>query len=420
MNYNVKKLKEGIKLHTIKNDKFKTNLIAVFLTTPITRENVTYNAVISSVLRRGNMLLQTQEQISKSLEEMYGAGFNCGIDKAGDNQVIKFYLEILNDKYIPYGENLIKRGIETILDIVFNPLIERDSFKSEYVEQEKINIRRIIDGKSDNKARYAFDRCIEEMYKNKPYGLYKYGYLEDLEKINSQNLYSHYKDLIDNCKIDIFVSGEVDNAEKLVEKNENIIKLKNRNPKYEQNIISKKEKVQENVITESMDVTQGKLVIGLDIDLDNEKAKYDVLVYNDILGGSANSKLFQEVREKASLAYTASSRYLRHKQNIFINCGIEIKNYEKALEIIKKQLEDMKLGNFSDDDFENAKKGIVFGIKGIDDEQDTEITYFLGQELSNTNVSTEEYIKIIENVSKESVIEVAKNVSINTIYFLKD
>ena len=144
------------------------------------------------------------------------------------------------------------------------------------------------------------------------------------------------------------------------------------------------------------------------------------MIYNSIFGGSANSKLFQNVREKASLAYTASSSYYRFKNNIFINCGIEIKNYDKALEIIKQQIEDMKKGDFTEEEVENAKKGIIASIKIIDDEQDTEITYFFSQELSNSKCSVEQYMDNIKTVTKEKVIDIANKVSINTVYFLKD
>ena len=169
-----------------------------------------------------------------------------------------------------------------------------------------------------------------------------------------------------------------------------------------------------------MDVTQGKIVIGLDLHLENENQMYDTVVYNAILGGSANSKMFQEVREKASLAYTAGSNYIRYKSNIFIKCGIEIKNYQKAMEIIKKQLEDMKNGIFTDEDIANAKKGIISGIKSIDDEQDTQITYLFGHEITNINTTEDEYIEKINNVTKEDIIKVAQSIAINTVYFLKN
>lgn len=423
MEYKQIELKKGIKLHTINTDKFKTNLIAIFMTTKLERENVTKNAVISAILRRGSKNMPSQEEISKQMEGMYGASFDCGLDKTGDNQVLKFYLETVNDNFLPQkGEDMLKTSIEKLLEIVFNPYSENESFKPEYIQQEKNNIKQRIEGKIDNKATYALDRCMEEMYKNQPFGLYKFGYIEDLEGINGKNLYEYYKELVDSCKIDIFVSGIIkEDMNQLVLENENVQKLKERTPNYVvPKELNKTLPEKEEIITESMEVTQGKLILGLDVCIDKEELRYDALIYNSILGGSANSKMFQNVREKAHLAYVASSSYLRYKNNIIVNCGIEIGNYEKALELIKQQIEDMKKGNFTEEEIENAKKGITAAIKTIDDEQDTGITYYFGQELSQTNISIEEYREKIEKVSKESIIHIAENTAIHTIYFLKD
>lgn len=422
MKYNEIDIKNGIKLHTIKTEKFKTNLIAVMLTTKLDRKNVTKNALIPAVLRRGTKFMQTQEEINKKMEDMYGASFDCGLDKTGDNQILKFYMETVNNEFLPQdAENMIKSSIEKIFEIIFNPYLENGVFKKEYVEQEKENIKQIIDGKIDSKARYALDRCIEEMYKNEPFGLYKFGYVEDLKDINEKNLYEYYLELIKTCKIDIYISGIVDeNIHNIIKQNENIEKLQERKPDFKEFELTKKENEEAREIQESMEITQGKLIIGLDVNILDKDARYKIMIYNSLLGGSANSKLFQNVREKASLAYTASSSYYRFKNNIFINCGIDIPNYQKALEIIKKQIEDMKNGDFTDEEIENAKNGIIASIKTIDDEQDTEITYYFGQELSGTKTSLEEYIENIQKINKADVLEVAKQISINTIYFLKN
>ena len=422
MKYNEIDIKNGIKLHTIKTEKFKTNLIAEMLTTKLDRKNITKNALIPAVLRRGTKFMQTQEEINKKMEDMYGASFDCGLDKTGDNQILKFYMETVNNEFLPQdAENMIKSSIEKIFEIIFNAYLENGVFKKEYVEQEKENIKQIIDGKIDSKARYALDRCIEEMYKNEPFGLYKFGYVEDLKDINEKNLYEYYLELIKTCKIDIYISGIVDeNIHNIIKQNENIEKLEERKPDFKEFELVKKENEEAKEIQESMEVTQGKLIIGLDVNILDKDARYKIMIYNSLLGGSANSKLFQNVREKASLAYTASSSYYRFKNNIFINCGIDIPNYQKALEIIKKQIEDMKNGDFTDEEIENAKNGIIASIKTIDDEQDTEITYYFGQELSETKTSLEEYIKNIQKVNKADVLEVAKQISINTIYFLKN
>ena len=234
MQEKVSDIKKGIKLHFIKNDKFKTNLISIFITRPLNRKEVTKNALIPAVLRRGTANLKTQEDINKQLENMYGANFNCGIEKTGDNHVIKFYLEALNDNFISDTESLVQNSINTLFDIVFNPLIIDNKFNSEYVDGEKNNLKQIIDSKIDNKNLYSLIRCTEEMYKDKPYSLYKYGYSEDLEDINASNLYEYYKKVINESKIDIFISGDLDNneIEKIVRENTNIKKLNNRDGKF--------------------------------------------------------------------------------------------------------------------------------------------------------------------------------------------
>ncbi len=420
MKYDIKEIKKGIKIHYINTDKFKTNLVAIFLTTDLDKETVTKNALIAPVLTRGTTKMPTQEEISKELEGMYGALFDCGIEKKGNNQILKFYIESVNDRFLPdLQENLLTKSVETLLEIVFSPYIENGAFKKEYVEQEKNNLKQVIEGRKDNKAKYALDRCMEEMYKGDNYEIYRLGYAEDIEKIDEKNLYEQYQKLINNCKIDIFISGILDeDKNEIIEKNQILNNMKEREGKLIKANFDIKSRENENIVFENMDVVQGKLVLGLDVNIKDEKQQNDVLLYNSILGGSANSKLFQNVREKASLAYTASSSYLRIKNSIFINCGIEIENYDKALKIIKEQISDMKEGKFTDEEVENVKKGLISAIKAIDDEQDTQIMYLFGQEFSKEKVLTEEYEKRVRNVSKQDIIDVANLVKINTIYFL--
>ena len=422
MNVTKTEIKEGIKLHVINTNKFKTNLLAIFITVPLERKTVTLDAMIPAVLRRGTMNMKTTEEISINLEEMYGAEFNCGIEKTGDNHVMKFYLEVLNDKFLPEKEGMLKNAIDKIFEIVFNPLQENNSFNEEYVNQEKNTLEQIIKAKIDNKSRYAYERTIEEMYKEKPYGLFNYGYIEDIEKINGTNLYEYYINVINNSKIDIFVSGDLnDEIDNMIKSNENFAKLMERKPNYNIDSSYDKEKIKEiKIIEEKMEINQGKLVIGMDINSNDGNTRYTSLVYNAILGGTPNSKMFQNVREKASLAYSANSNYIKSKGNILIRCGIEIENYEKAVDIIKEQIEDMKKGNFSDEDIENAKCGIIATIKTIPEEQDTEISYYLGMEISNTDSEINEYINNIESVSKNQIIELANKIDINIIYFLRN
>lgn len=419
-------IKKGIKLHLINTNLFKTDLSVIFITIPLDRNTITKDVIIPEVLKSGSRTLRKQIDISKKLDELYGATLETGTDKTGKNLVMKLYIESIDNKFIPDSTDNLKESIDMLLDITFNPLVVENGFQKEYVELEKERRKIIIESEKDDKDTYAYDRIINLMYKDCGYGLRKNGYVEDIESINEKNLYERYKEIISTGKIDIFVSGSIedDAVTKDVLENENIKSLAERDDsKYFVDITKYEKEKQENVseIEEKMDVAQGKLVIGLDIVgkiLPDDRFK--ILLYNTILGDGANSKLFRIVRERESLAYTSKSNYVVQKSNIFVKAGIEIENYEKTLNLIKEQLEDMKTGKFEEKDLENAKRYIYAGIDGIKEEQNTAIIFYYGEEMSLNKITIEEYYEKIKNITIDDIKDVASRVSLNTIYFLRN
>ena len=426
MEYLKKEIKQGVTLHLINNKNFKTDFTVFFLSLPLEKETITKNALLPAVLRSGCKKYQSYQKIIEELEMLYGAAFDCGVDKTGDNLVLKFFIESINDNYLPNKNNNLEKVINVLTEIIFNPQVQDNSFDETKVELEKRNLEMIINAQKDNKDFYAYDKCVKAMYKNQSYGLSKYGDQKDLQAINNKNLYEQYKQVIDTCKIDIIVSSDFQAEEiaKIIKKNELIQTIKPREEKIKINDIKKEikdiiEKPEE--IKEELDVTQGKLVIGLDI-LPNrfDDFRYITIVYNAIFGNGVSSKLFQIVREKESLAYTTKSEYVVQKNNIFIRCGIECDKYQKTLDLIKKLLDDMKKGDFTDEEITKTKEYILAGVDSISEEQDSQILFLFGQELSKRSITIDEYKEKIKNVTRDELIEIANKVQINTIYFLRN
>ena len=426
MEYLKKEIKQGVTLHLINNKNFKTDFTVFFLSLPLEKETITKNALLPAVLRSGCKKYQSYQKIIEELEMLYGAAFDCGVDKTGDNLVLKFFIESINYNYLPNKNNNLEKVINVLTEIIFNPQVQDNSFDETKVELEKRNLEMIINAQKDNKDFYAYDKCVKAMYKNQSYGLSKYGDQKDLQAINNKNLYEQYKQVIDTCKIDIIVSSDFQAEEiaKIIKKNELIQTIKPREEKIKINDIKKEikdiiEKPEE--IKEELDVTQGKLVIGLDI-LPNrfDDFRYITIVYNAIFGNGVSSKLFQIVREKESLAYTTKSEYVVQKNNIFIRCGIECDKYQKTLDLIKKLLDDMKKGDFTDEEITKAKEYILAGVDSISEEQDSQILFLFGQELSKRSITIDEYKEKIKNVTRDELIEIANKVQINTIYFLRN
>lgn len=410
---------EGIKLHFINTDKFKTDLIAAFFITDLNRENVTKNALIPAVLRRGTDNLKTMKQIAMKLENMYGSVFDASSDKIGDKQVIQFYINSLKNNYALDSMDIQGEAIDLFCDIILNPKLENGCFDSTFIDGEKETLKELIESKINDKAVYSMNRCIEEMCLEEPYGLYKFGYVEDLESINAENLYEQYKNVLETAEIHIYLSGEFD-KEEIEDKFKNKFGIINRRfqNKDLEVYLSKKEYNHKNVV-EKQDVTQGKLVLGYratDIDLEEDLKAMTLL--STVLGGTPGSKLFQNVREKASLAYTIRSTYLKHKGMLMVSAGIEIDKYEEAYSLILKQVEDIKNGNITEDELKDAKIYLINNYKSFYDDQSAIINFDMGQTLLGSNESIDECINEINNVEIKDIMEVANKLSLQTTYFL--
>ena len=319
-------INSNINLYYIPMTKLKTTTIDVYIHRDLNEEESSLNALLPYVLKRGCRLCSDSEAISKYLENLYGAGVGVGVLKRGDDHILHVAFETISDKYAPNGEKLCDSVIDLMLSIMF----ESTSFSDEIVEQEKKNAKDRIMAMMNDKRQYAVERCIETMFEGENYAISKLGTQEGIDKITADNLKKHYENIITSSVIDIYICGDAD-ANALAEKIKKYtgkIAFKNADiPKTE--IYVPKNEVKN--VTDKMDVVQGKLCMGFSTDIKPTDSDYPALmVANSIFGGGAHSKLFNNVREKLSLCYYASGSLDKNKGALFVNAGIEFKNFQKA------------------------------------------------------------------------------------------
>ncbi|CAK7072161.1 pitrilysin family protein [Tissierella sp.] len=412
------KIGNGIYLNLIRTDKFKSNLLSYYFLRPLSKEEVTKNALLPLVLKRGTAEYDTNLKIQRKLEETYGASLSIAINKRGEKHVLRFTVETVNGDYVGDGD-YIYEVINLLKSIIYNPALEKGYFRRDYVEQEKENLRHKIEGRINDKRSYALDRCIEEMCRNEKFSIFPLGNIDDLENIDEGILYKHYQNVINTSPIEIFYVGEYD--EKLIEYIKNIEKVER-----DSVITIPREQIisgiqTKNMVHEDLDVTQGKLVLGYRTGIPYEDRLYNgLIVASDILGGGPNSKLFRNVREKESLAYYITSTIYKYKSIMLIDGGIEFNNFEKTIDIVKEQLEEMKHGNFTDEDIEVSKKSIKSSTESIRDSIFLISEYFFSQILSEDSRSLEEILRDIDSVSREEITEAMSKVVLDTIYFMKN
>lgn len=407
----------NITLNHIPMDKIKTTSIGVYIHRKLNKADASANALLPYVLTRGSELAKSTSEIAKYLENLYGASFSSGVMKIGEDQVISFDAETISDRFATNGETLLADLTKLVLSIVFAPVTENNAFKEEYVEQEKKNAIDRIKSVINNKRAYAQKRCIEIMCEGEAFAESKIGTIEGIEAINAENLYDYYKKLITESAIDIFVCGEAD-----IEEISNEIRKyqfdfkKGEIPRAE---IKKGSNEVKNV-SESMDVTQGKLSMGFVTNTHVTHDDFDALmVANSIFGSGAHSKLFNNVREKLSLCYYASSSLVGSKGMMLVNAGIEFENFQKAYDEILVQLDAVKKGDISDFEFEASVNALENSYKSSYDDPTSMQNFYLSEIIAGTDNSPEEYIERLKKVTKEDVIKVMNKVELDTVYFLK-
>ncbi len=414
----------SINLHVLPSEKFKTTSFSIFLRQKLQAETVTKHALLSNVLQRGTSRFPTSVQLRRELENLYGAGFFADVMKKGELHLLQIGLDIANEQYLSSKEPLLEKGIQLLVEVLTDPALEGKAFPDKVVESEKKVLKQRIESLQDDKIRYAAVRCSEELCKGEPYALFGLGTVEDLATIDGSELYTYYQDLLQTAPIDIYCVGNVDSAQvqQILQKYlPSALTEAKRTELVSMISDSKPTKEQEKEVVDHLDVQQGKLNLGLRTQISFAEEDYPaLLMYNGILGGFPHSKLFRNVREKESLAYYCSSQIESLKGLLFIQSGIEIGNYEKAVQIIKEQLSAMKAGEITENELEQTRATLSNQYRQQLDRPFDLIGYHFHQMISKRERKLMDLLLQLQQVTKSDIQAVAQKVNLEVVYFLRD
>jgi len=419
--FNEYKTKNDIDVYINNTDKFKTNYIQIDIIRPLNDEkDVSKNALIPYVLYRGTDQYPTNQDISKRLDELYGADLNVSVARRGENQLLRFSIEVINDKFVNNNENLLKGAIDFLYEILFNPLLEDGDYKQKFINKGHKFLKEKILSLKNDKNSYVIERCYQEMCRGEDFSLYTLGTLKGLKSSINDNLYQYFKKVLIESPLEIFVIGDVGNHKDIYD----YINTKfdyERNKDLPINNTSLKIDGFDNIDIEEEDqVTQSKLCAGIRVPITrNHPLYFALIVFNGMLGGFSHSKLFTTVREERGLAYYINTRLESTKGLILINAGIDIKDYQTVKDIISEKLNEMSKGQFTDKNLNWTKKKLINRYKSLSDNNHSVVDAFLLGLINDKKDSLNYVINSIKEVDKKDIIEVAKKVNLTTHFLLK-
>ena len=422
MEFNRTELMPGVFLSHLRSDKFKTACMSVTLLTQLRRETAAMNAVIPFVLRRGTTRYSDMEQLSRRMDELYGAAVEPVVRRIGEIQCIGFYGSFPEPDYLPGGEALLGDTCALMAQLLLDPVTRGGLLLPQYVDSEREKLLYIIRSRVNDKRSYALMRCIEEMCCYEDFAVSHFGSESEAENIHYKKLTRHYRELIQTCPVEIFYCGKTDFKAVSAAMREAFSTMPRGEIDYDIGTDLRMNAVEDHVrfVEEEMDVTQGKLVLGFRLGECMEEPDIPALyVFNAVYGSGATSKLFMNVREKLSLCYYASSAVYLHKGIMLVSSGIEFDKLDAARDEILAQLDSVRRGEITDDELRSAKKTVASDMRAVQDSIGELEGFYLSQALDGLDYGPAELAALAEDVTKEDVQAIAESIECDLIYFLK-
>lgn len=416
-----KEILPGVSLNCLKTDKFKNGCLSLTLLTQHTRETAAQNAVIPYVLRRGTNRYPDMSALSAELDSLYGAHIEPVVRRIGEIQCIGFYSSFPDRRFLPEGENVLERTAELMCQLLLCPNTKGGLLLPAYVESEKEKLLELIRGRINDKRSYAVLRLIEQMCCYEDYAVPAFGTEDEAEGIHYRKLTKQYRKLISQSPIEIFYCGS-EEPEYIAELlTDSLSAIPRGEIDYEIGTDIRMNSVEDEsrYFEEELSVSQSKLVMGYRLgDCMDDFSLPAIYVFNAVFGGCVTSKLFENVREKLSLAYYASSSVDTHKGIMLVSSGIDRDKLDDAKNEILRQLDAIKRGDVTPEELDAAKKSVASDLRSASDSQGVLEGFYLANTVDGLDIEPYELAQLVEDVELKDVIDIANSVVQDAVYFL--
>ena len=415
-------LAPGVVLRAVQTKKFKTSMLGITFLEPLAEETASLNALLPKVLRRGTRNYPDMETLSAALDDLYGGGIEPLIRKKGESQCIGFWGSFLDDAYVPGDSCILESAASLLGEIVLQPAGDGESFRSDYVESERANLVDKIRSEVNDKLQYSLSRLRSFMCEGEAYSIEKLGTEAQARAITKEALYNRYCDMLERAPVYLYYCGSADPARVEAAFRKAFAGLpQGQRKEIPVPVVLDQPKGEVRRFSDAMDVSQGKLTMGFRTGggFKDMESVARFMLFNAIFGGSTNSKLFLNVREKLSLCYFASSSLALSKGILLVYSGVEFANFQKAEDEILAQLKACQTGEITQDELEAARRSVIGSLRSSLDAQGRLEEYWVNRFVTGTAYTPEELAEAVEKVTLHQVVEAACQVKLDSIYTLR-
>lgn len=409
-------LKPGVHLNIIETKQFKTTRISIQFIAPLAKATVTQRTLLTSLLETNSADYPTQANVSTFLESLYGASFGIGVAREGQVHRMSATLNLVADKFA--DATLLPTAFDFIQKLLFRPNVQDGAFDQATFAREQENLMQYLASLDDDRQTQAA-LALQRLYfaASPDQAVPSFGELDALSQITPASLYQYYQDVIAHDQIEIVVLGDVD--EELVTRLAEQLPFGPRETvgslSFDQPVI---DTVQNQV--ETANVNQAKFNLGYHVEIDDFGPKYfAMLVAESLFGGSPLSMLFTNVREKASLAYYASSQLDALRHFMSVQTGIDADQQPRVLALIAEQRQMIIDGQFDEARIQAIKDGLINArVAGADSPRFLSNQALFHALTPGAPTDLASFTAKVQAVTKAQVQAAAETMQLQATYFL--
>lgn len=314
-----------------------------------------------------------------------------------DREVTCFHATVLSEH--------LDVALDVLSDLTLHPI-----FPKAEIEPEKRVLLQELSMVEESPDDQVYDLCFKSVWKDQRLGQPVIGNKNTITSFSRAKALRNFERYYQPQNMVISVAGNVD-IERCIDQCEKLFfKTKVSKP-----ILKPKQKVVYHPLKRSLSkpTDQLHLVVGFEGLSMHDSQRYAALILNVYLGGGMSSRLFQEIREKAGLAYSVDCDFISFADAglCAIYMALQPKSFKKCLSILGKELTEVSNVSISEDcliAIKNQIKGsIILASEHTESRQESlgRNEIFFGRHLT-----PEEILNDVEKISCDQVREVAERI----------
>ncbi len=405
-------LKSGVTLVIRPTTQFKTLHIAVDFAAPLLTHNVSARALVSYLTAVSARNYPDQQAVAQKTIDLYGAQYQTDVLRFGQTHHVRYSLQLPAPTYIDQAEHLLGDAFAFLRDMIFDPLVTPQQFDQATFDKEQQSLINELASISDDKRRYAMLKLRELSYSEPAMQRSSSGDVSGVEQLTAATAYAAYQNMKTSDAISIVVFGDIDEARVRAELEKWPLTARRATmlqPFYRQGLRPQTVEQTER----QADINQAILTLSYQLRLTPDDPKrFTALVFNALFGGSPVSKLFTEIREKESLAYSIYSRWQHDTGFLTVAAGLAADQVAETDRLIQVQLQAIQAGNFSAATLAAVKASLINDYLSQQDSPNSDIELVFSRLLTNRQTHVSEWVAAITAVTPADVAALADQVKL--------